>query len=68
VGIKGTSSLKKPERRKLAVFLGRALALAVGGKLYLFGKGNGDGACLYWAVANAPARPSTQTPVLFPID
>ena len=66
--IKGMRPLKEAELRKLAAILDRALALAVRGKLYLFRKRNGDGACLCWAAARVPARPRKDIPVLSPID
>jgi hypothetical protein len=62
--VKGTTSLKEAERRKLAALAGQALALADGGKLHLLQERHGDGDYSYWAVARAPTR----SPSRFPID
>jgi hypothetical protein len=65
---KGTSSLKEPERRKLAAVADHALALADRGKLHLLQERHGNGDYSYWAVASASARSLEQVPSRFPID
>ena len=54
--VKGTSSLKEPERRKLDAVADHALALAGLGKLHLLQERHGDRDYSYWAVARAPSR------------
>jgi len=54
--IKGTSSLKEAERRRLAALADHALALADRGKLHLLQERHGHGDHSYWAVARAPSR------------
>jgi hypothetical protein len=54
--VEGASSLKEPERRKLAAVADQALALADRGKLHLLQERHGNGDYSYWAVARAPAR------------
>ena len=53
--VKGTSSLKEPERRKLDAVADHALALAGLGKLHLLQERHGDRDYSYWAVARAPS-------------
>jgi hypothetical protein len=53
--IKGTSSLKEPERRKLDAVADHALALAGLGKLHLLQERHGDRDYSYWAVARVPS-------------
>jgi hypothetical protein len=66
--VKGTSSLKEGERRKLAAVADHALALAEGGKLHLLQERHGNGDYSYWAVARTPARPIERASSRFPID
>jgi hypothetical protein len=54
--IKGTSSLKEAERRKLAAVADHALALADRAELHLLQERHGNGQYSYWAIARAPAR------------
>jgi hypothetical protein len=53
---KGTSSLKEPERQKLAAVADHALALAARNTLHLFQERHGEGDYSYWVVARAPTR------------
>ena len=55
--VKGTSSLREPERRKLNAVADYALALADQGALHLLQERRGDGDYSYWAVVGTPARP-----------
>jgi hypothetical protein len=52
--VKGTSSLREAERRKLAALAEHASALAGRGKLHLLQERHGDADYSYWAVARAP--------------
>jgi hypothetical protein len=54
--IKGTSSRKEAERRKLAAVADHALALADRGELHPLQERHADSDYSYWAVARAPAR------------
>jgi hypothetical protein len=54
--IEGASSLKEPERRRLAAVADHALALATRNKLHLLQERHSDSDYSYWAVARAPAR------------
>lgn len=58
--IKGASSLKEAERRKLAVVAEQASEFAARGKLHLLQERHGGGDYSYWAVARAPARLAEQ--------
>jgi hypothetical protein len=53
--IKGTTSLKEAERRKLATIAEHALALAGQGKLHLLQQRHGYADYSYWAVARVPS-------------
>jgi hypothetical protein len=66
--VKGTTSLKEAERRKLAALADHALALAGQGKLHLLQQRHGIGDYSYWAVAKTPARPIEQVSSHFPLD
>jgi hypothetical protein len=63
--IKGMSSLKEPERRKLAAVADHALALAGEGKLHLLQERHAYGDYSYWAVARTRARSIEQVPIRF---
>ena len=65
--IKGTSSLKEAERRKLAALADHALALADRGELHLIQERHGNGDYSYWAVARDPAVSIEGAPSRFPI-
>ena len=54
--VKGTGSLREPERRKLNAIADYALALAGLGRLHLLQERHGDGDYSYWAVIGTPAR------------
>ena len=58
--IKGTSSLKEAERRKLAALADHALALAGRRRLHLLQERHRDCCYSYWAVLRAPARGTKQ--------
>ena len=64
--VKGTSSLREPERRKLNAVADYALALAGLGRLHLLQERHGDGDYSYWAVARAPGGPIEQAPDRLP--
>ena len=49
--VKGTSSLKEAERRKVAAVADHARALAEAGQLHLLQERQADGDYSYWAVA-----------------
>jgi hypothetical protein len=66
--IKGASSLKEAERRRLAAVADHALVLADRGELHLLQERHGNGDYSYWAVARAPARPLERVSSRFPID
>jgi hypothetical protein len=53
--IKGTSSLREAERRKLAAVADHALVLAHQGKVHLLQERRGDADYSYWAVARVPS-------------
>jgi len=53
--VKGTSSLRESERRKLAALAEHASALAGRGKLHLLQERHGDADYSYWAIARAPS-------------
>jgi hypothetical protein len=54
--IKGTSSLREAERRKLTAVADHASALAGQGTLHLLQERHCDGDYSYWAIARVPAR------------
>jgi hypothetical protein len=66
--VKGTTSLREAERRKLAAVADHASALAGQGKVHLLQERHGDADYSYWAVARAPARPIAHVAVRFPIN
>ena len=66
--IKGTSSLKEAERRRLAAVADHALVLADRGVLHLLQERHGNGDYSYWAVARPSARSLEQAPNSFPND
>jgi hypothetical protein len=66
--IKGTSSLKEAERRRLAAVADHALVLADRGELHLLQERHGNGDYSYWAVARPSARSLEQVSNSFPID
>ena len=53
--VKGTSSLREAERRRLAAVADHASVLAGRGKLHLLQERHGDADYSYWAVARAPS-------------
>jgi len=53
--VRGTTSLKEAERRKLAGLADHASALAGQGKLHLVQERHGYGDYSYWTVARAPS-------------
>jgi hypothetical protein len=53
--VRGTTSLKEAERRKLAGLADHASALAGQGKLHLVQERHGSGDCSYWAVVRGPS-------------
>jgi uncharacterized protein (DUF2237 family) len=53
--VKGTTSLKEAEHRKLAALADHALALAGQGRVHLLQERHGDGDYSYWALARAPS-------------
>ena len=53
--VKGTSSLREAERRKLTAVADHASALAGQGTLHLLQKRHGHADYSYWAVARAPS-------------
>ena len=53
--VKGTSSLREAERRKLIAVADHASALAGQGTLHLLQERHGDADYSYWAVARAPS-------------
>ena len=53
--VKGTSSLREAERRKLTAVADHASALAGLGKLHLLQERHGDRDYSYWAVARVPS-------------
>lgn len=64
--VKGTSSLREPERRKLNAVADYALALAGLGKLHLLQERHRAGDYSHWAVARAPGRSIEQAPDRLP--
>jgi hypothetical protein len=53
--VKGTTSLKEAERRKLAALADHASALAGQGKLHLLQQRHGYADYSYWAIARVPS-------------
>ena len=64
--VRGTSSLREAERRKLNAVADHALALAGRRKLHLLQERHRDGDYSYWAVARAPDGSIEQAPDRLP--